>query len=176
VEFGIGDRWEPAVVVIQIFALTAAIRMVGFSWAVFYKAEGRTRPVAKVAVISLAAFLVPLVPLVSWLGLDGVAAAIALTTLTSLAGRSYYILRFFPGFKLVRHAFGAMLPTVPAVAAVALLRLLFGDDRTLALVLGELSLYFAVAAVATAALERRLLREMLGYLRRQQPTELVPAV
>jgi O-antigen/teichoic acid export membrane protein len=176
VEFGIGDRWEPAIVVIQIFALTASIRMVGFSWGVFYKAEGRTRPVATVAAISLGVFLLALVPLVNWLGLEGVAAAVALMTLTSLAGRSYYILKFFPGFDLVRHGLRAMLPTVPAVAAVLVARLVSGDDRTLALALGELALYVVVVGAATIALERQLLRELLGYLRGQGTTDLAPAV
>jgi lipopolysaccharide exporter len=176
VDFGIGDRWELAVPVIQTIALAASVRIIGFNWAVFYKAEARTRPVATVAAFSLAAFLLPLVPLVIWLGIDGVAAAIALTTLASLAGRSYYILKFFPGFNLAGHALRAILPTVPAVVAVLAVRLAVGDDRTLAVALGELALYLAVAAAATIALERRLLAEMVGYLRPQKATDLVPAV
>jgi hypothetical protein len=87
----------------------------------------------------------------------------------SLAIRLYFLGRLFPTFQIVRHMARAVAPTIPAAAAVLLVRLATGPDRTLARALGELALYFVVTAAFTVLLERDLLREVLGYLRRRQP-------
>jgi hypothetical protein len=56
-----------------------------------------------------------------------------------------------------------------AVATVPVLAVriaLWGHERTLALALAELVLWLAVLAAATLVLERDLLAELRGYLRR----------
>ena len=53
---------------------------------------------------------------------------------------------------------------MPAVLAVLGVRALVGDG-SLAVAVAELALYVAVTVVATWGFERRLLREVLGYLR-----------
>jgi len=90
----------------------------------------------------------------------------AANTLVSLAVRVGYLMRLFPGFEMLRHAARAVAPTVPAVAVVLLMRLLpMHDHRTVAIALVELATFAVVTAVATVALERSLVREVLGYLR-----------
>jgi O-antigen/teichoic acid export membrane protein len=166
VEFGIGDKWDPAVVLLQTFGLTAAAGHLGFNWHAFYRARGETRPMAVVAAVTMVAFLAAAVPLLVSNGLPGFALGIGIMTAVTLVARSYFIVRLFPGFSMVRWAARAVAPTVPAIAVVLLLRVVETGDRTLALALGELALYLAVTAAATIVLEKALLREVVGYLRR----------
>jgi len=46
-------------------------------------------------------------------------------------------------------------------------RLTLGEESSLAAALGLLALYVVVTLVATALVERRLLREIVAYLRRR---------
>jgi hypothetical protein len=68
----------------------------------------------------------------------------------------------------------AIAPTVPAVLAVLGVRALVGDG-SLAVAVAELALYVAVTVVATWAFERRLVREVLGYLRGGSAAAPTPA-
>lgn len=165
VAFGIGERWRPAVPLIQAFGLMAAANHVGFNWSAFYRARGETRPVAVVSVVTMAVYLAVAIPLLASDGLEGLAWGMGITTAVGLLGRAVYLVRLFPGFGMLAHAARAVAPTVPAVAAVLALRALGDLDRTLALSLLEIGLYLGVTAAATLALERRLLAEMAGYLR-----------
>jgi len=58
------------------------------------------------------------------------------------------------------------VPSIPAVGAVAAVRLLETGGRTPLLALAELALFLLVTAAATWASEKALLREMVGYLRK----------
>jgi O-antigen/teichoic acid export membrane protein len=164
VEYGIGDHWEPAVGLIQVFGLIAAADQLGFNWTAFFRARGDTRPIAIVVPIVLVAFLAAAVPGLILYGLDGFAAGMAFMTVVALAGRSFFLTRLFPAFRMTKHFARAIAPTVPAVALVVALRLL-DLERSAALALGELAVYLAVTAGATLLLERDLLREAVGYLR-----------
>ena len=90
----------------------------------------------------------------------------AINTVVSLVVRVHFLMRLFPGFEMLRHAARAIAPTVPAAAAVLLMRQLpMTDHRTAAMALVEMATFVVVTVVATAALERSLVREVLGYLR-----------
>ena len=167
VSFGIGERWRPAVVVLQIYGLTAAVHHVGFNWSAYFRARGETKPMAVVAVAAMTAFLAVGIPLLLAFGLPGFAAGIAFQGLVHLAVRTYYLRRLFEGFGFVRHAVRAFIPTVPAAALVLLARAVETGDRTLPLALAELGAYVAVTAAATWYFESVLLREAFGYLRRR---------
>jgi hypothetical protein len=61
----------------------------------------------------------------------------------------------------------AILPSLPAAALVLAVRAAVPGERSLALALAELTLY-AIATIAfTYLFERRLVLEMIGYLRRR---------
>jgi hypothetical protein len=98
-----------------------------------------------------------------------------IATAVSLTMRAWYVTALFAGFRVLAHSARALLPTVPAVLAVVSVRWAHGLDRSLAIALGELALYLAVTVVATLALERPLLREVLAYLRRAPRVEAVAA-
>lgn len=175
VEHVLGDEWDPAVGLIQVFGLLAAAHHVGFNWVAFFSARGETRPMAVTALVVLASFLAAAVPLTFAYGLDGYAAGMAIVTAVSLAMRGLYLARIFQGFRILAHALRAALPTVPAAAAVLVERAAIAPDRTPGVAMGELALYAVVTIAATFVLERALLRELLGYLRGRSPLEVEPA-
>lgn len=165
VEFAIGSHWEPAVGLLQAFGLIAAADHIGFNWSAFYRARGQTRPMAVAAVVTVVVFAGVAIPLLVAHGLDGLIAGMAITTALSLAVRTYYLTRIFPGFAMATHMLRAISPTIPAVMAVLALRTVESGERTGLTAGGELALYLAVTVVATLAFERALLREVIGYLR-----------
>ena len=165
VEFGLGDRWEAAVELLQAVGVAVAIRQIGFNWHAFYRAQGDTRPIGVAAVAGIVAFLVLALPaLIAW-GLTGLAVATILMELVSLAVRTAYLRRLFATFSLPRHALRALAPSLPAVGAVLGLRAAVGPAGGLGEALAVFALYVAVTALATAVLERSLVREILAYLR-----------
>jgi len=166
VEFGIGEHWAPAVGIISVFGLLAAVNHFAYNWDDYFRALGDTKPVAVWAWANLATTLVATLPLLLAFGLDGFAVGMAVNTLVSLVVRVHFLLRLFPGFEMLRHAARAVAPTVPAAAAVLIMRQLpMSDHKTLAMALSELATFVAITVVATAALERSLVREVVGYLR-----------
>jgi O-antigen/teichoic acid export membrane protein len=169
IAFGIGERWRPAEVLIQVFGLAAAFNQIGFNWDAYFRALGRTRPVAVVNAVSTVVFFAVAAPLLVSDGLDGFAIGMAVVTVATIAARTWFLSRLFDGFDMARHIARAVLPSVPAVLLVLALRAAETFDRTLPVALGELALYLAVTAAATYVFERSLVRETMSYLRRPPP-------
>jgi PST family polysaccharide transporter len=174
VHFGIGDQWTSAIVLLQVFGVAAAINHIGFNWDAFYRAVGRTRPIAVVSVVGFTTLLATAGPLLFVMGLDGYAIGIGAMTLVTLVLRWRYLIKLFPGFGVARYVFRAILPTAPAAAAVLLMRQFEPAPRTASMALLELGAYLLVTFWATLATERDLLREARGYLRRRSPGAPVP--
>jgi PST family polysaccharide transporter len=175
VEHGLGDEWQGAVGMLQVFGLLAAAHHIGFNWVAFFSARGETRPMAVTAGVVLVAFLAVTLPLTFAWGLDGYAAGMAVVTAVSLAMRSWYLRRLFRGFRLLPHALRAIAPTLPGALAVLAARLLLDLDRTVAVAVGELVLFAAVVLAATVVLERVLLRELWAYVRGRGAPPIVQA-
>ncbi|HUR87216.1 MAG TPA: oligosaccharide flippase family protein [Solirubrobacteraceae bacterium] len=175
VQFGIGERWRPGIGLMQAIGVAVAIHQIGFNWDAFYRARGDTRPVGIAAAIAIVAFMAIALPLLATEGLEGLAIATLLVEGVNFAVRMFYLRRMFASFRLVRHTARALLPSVPAVGVVLLARELLGEEATLGAALAMLALYIATTLVATALLERRLLREILAYVRRRQPAADAPA-
>jgi len=165
VRLGLGEKWSDAIPLLQAFGLIAAVNHMGFNWHAFYRAQGRTWPIAAVAGAMATVAVCVTLPLLASEGLEGFAIGSAVMVAVGLAGRAYYLTRLFPGFRMWRHMARAMAPTVPAALAVLALRWVAEMDRTVVLALAELVLYGLVTAVATLAFERPLLREVAAYLR-----------
>ena len=167
VQFGIGERWRPGIGLMQAIGISVAVHQIGFNWDAFYRARADTKPIAIAAGISIVAFLAIGLPLLATGGLRGLAIATLLVEAVNFALRMFFLRRLFPGFRILRHAGRALLPSLPAVALVVGLRLAAGEQGTLPAALAVFALYVATTLVATALIERRLLREMLDYLRRR---------
>ncbi|MDQ3493119.1 MAG: oligosaccharide flippase family protein [Chloroflexota bacterium] len=164
VSFGIGERWRPAVDVLQVYGIVAAVGHVGFNWTAYFRARGDTKPIAVASASAMAAFLAVGIPLLLSYGLRGFALGVAFQGLVHLSVRGFYLQRLFEGFGFLRHAARSFLPTLPAAAVVLLLRAVESGERTLGLAVGELSLYLAAVLAATWYFESNLLREAFGYL------------
>ncbi len=177
VQFVLGERWEPAAPLLQGLGLLVGLRQLGFNWNLFYQATGNTRPMAVSGVAALVVFAIAIAPAILLWGLDGYLLGLAVALAVDLVVRSHYLTRLFQGFSPMRHLVRAFAPTIPAVAVVLGARLLTPDDRTLAIAGAEFALYVAVTVAATVLFERRLLLEILGYLRGQgrKNTPLDPA-
>jgi O-antigen/teichoic acid export membrane protein len=171
VDFGIGEQWEDALILFQVFGLMAAAGHIGFNWTAFYRAIGDTRPIAIVTGVGFASFLALAVPMLLLFELEGFAAGMAASVAIALVARWVYLARLFPSFEIVRYTLRAIAPTAPAAGCVLLTRIAVDAERTLGMALGELALYLAVTAIATVVLERPLLREALSYLRRAPEPE-----
>ncbi|MEA2347954.1 MAG: hypothetical protein QOG62_1741 [Thermoleophilaceae bacterium] len=165
VAFILGDRWLAAVFVLQVFGITQALNHIGFNWNAFYRARGETKPIAVVNVVTMLAFLASAIPLLITQGLKGFAIGIGVMTLVTLAVRTYFLARLFPAFAMAGHALRAIWPTLPAVAAVLLIRLVETGGRTPLLAVAELVVYVVITLGITAVAERTLLKELLGYVR-----------
>lgn len=162
----LGERWRPALGLIQAFALLAAADQLGFNWTAFQRAIGETKPIAVVTVAMMVVFLAVAIPLLLTDGLRGLAIGMAFTTFTGLAGRLVYLRRLFGPLPFGRLAVRSLIPSALAAGAVLLLS---------APALVELALFVLVVAGATWLLQGGLLRESLGYLARRSSAQAEPA-
>lgn len=168
VEFVLGQKWNAAIPALQVFGGLVAVKQLGFNWTAFMRARNETRPLATNGVLAMVTFLAIGVPLMVTSGLTGYIVGFSAAAVVQLLLRTYHLRRLFHGFGMVRHAMRALLPSLPAVAAVLGMRALeVGDARSAVLAASELLLYLALTAGATAFLERNLLREVAGYLRKR---------
>ncbi len=172
VTYVLGEKWRSAVLLMQVAAGVAAAHQVGFSWSAYFRAKNDTRPVFKVAGITLVAFfLVPFPGLLIY-GLDGLAAGTVVMAGVHLAARTRAIKTLFPTFSITRQAARGLAPVVPGVAAVLLVDLATPDTAVAAV--GAAVLFLGLTAGLTYLIERRLVAEMLGYLRRRPVSSPAP--
>jgi O-antigen/teichoic acid export membrane protein len=167
IHFVIGEKWRPALVLLEITGVVAAVAHIGFNWDDYFRARARTVPIAVAAVASAVAFMVVGLPLLFAYGLTGLAIGFAAQAAVNLVFRGWYLAQIFDGFSFARHAWRAVLPTVPAVAAVLLMRQLEHGARSGAMAIAELAVYVLVTVLATWLFEGSLIREAVSYLLRR---------
>ena len=162
----LGDTWDEAIPLMQIFGLTFGFGAIAFAWGVFYKAQGITRPIAMAGIVSVVIFFAVNVPLMLTVGVIGYGIGMAATTIVQLGIRAYYLRRLFPGFNLLAHGLRSLAPVVPAVGVVLLARLLGdGGSRSAEHAILEIAIYVVVLIATLLVFERRLIGEALGYLK-----------
>jgi O-antigen/teichoic acid export membrane protein len=164
VDFGLGARWRPALALIQIFGLIAALDQIGANWDDYYRARADTRPIAVVSIVTMFACIATAIPLLVVDGLTGFGIGMAFAAAVGIAGRIFYLVKLFPAFGVLRHSTQAILPTLPG-AVVVLVARQFDGGRTVAVAIVEAGVYLVVTAAVTLWVERPLLREVRGYLR-----------
>jgi O-antigen/teichoic acid export membrane protein len=174
VHFALGDKWVPAIPVLAIMGIVTAVHHVGYNWFAFVKARGITWPVAVQAVAMTAVVIGAGIPLMYSHGLVGLAIAFAIGEAVGLILRGIVLARFFEGVGIFSQLLRAFAPTAIAIVPILALRALWGPEQSLAAALAMLALYVALTVLATFALERPLLVEAVGYLRRRSgPTTAV---
>jgi O-antigen/teichoic acid export membrane protein len=174
VEFVIGDDWEPAVGLLQGLAVAAGLQQLGYNWFSFYRAAGNSRPQAVESAVMLAAFLLLAVPgLFAW-GFDGFVAGRIAGAALVLGVRRHYVRALLPSVALVRLAVRALAPVAGAAAAVMAVRFALWGERDAAQAIAEVAVFALTTGGLTWLLERGLLREAGGYLRRAPAAAPVP--
>jgi O-antigen/teichoic acid export membrane protein len=169
VRFVIGERWRPALPLLIAFALTCGVGQVAFNWAIFMRALNHTRPIFIGAVVDLGVFFVVSVPAMFAFGLAGYAAGFAAGTVAQIGVRAYYMRRVLRSFSAFWQFARSIAPVIPPALVILLVREIAPERRTLARALAELALFGAATIVSTFVLERNLVRELFGYLRRPVP-------
>src|SRR4051812_20960526 len=164
--FVLGAERAFAIPAFQNTGLAAALSPRGFNWGAFYKARNNTRPIAIAGVTMMVAVMVLAIPLTYSHGVRGYALGMALATAILILMRCYWLARLFPTVALFSHAVRAMWPTVPATIAVLAIRAADSGPRSAATAAGEAAVFVIVLAIGVFFAERRLMREVLGYLRR----------
>lgn len=173
----LGERWRGAEGLLIAVGLCVGFGQVGFNWLIFLRALNWTRPIFVATALNLVVFLAVLIPATAAYGTAGYGVAFVAQTVLLIGVRAHYLRRLFSEFAVVRHTARAVAPVLPGVAVVLAARALVGGDDTLLFTLVQLALYSATVVAATVALERPLVAEMAGLLRRRAagPEAVVPA-
>jgi O-antigen/teichoic acid export membrane protein len=164
----LGDKWQLAVPLVQIWGLSAGLDQIGFNWSAFARARGETKILAVGSILSLVAVTATGVPLLLSYGLPGFAFGILAGTLATLSVRLVYLGRLFPPGAITAHVLRSFVPTLPAVSVILVERALLGSGDSPERLLAEGAAYIALVAAMTWRSERRLLREAVGYLRKSR--------
>jgi PST family polysaccharide transporter len=167
VHYVIGSKWDFAIPLLVAFGLTAVVNQIAFNWSAFFRARGQTRPVAAASLVYMAAVMVIAVPLLATSGLAAFGVGMVAATAVFVLARVWFLAPLFPPRAVLGHVVRGIAPTIPAAAAVLLIRLAESGDRTPLLAAAELVAFIAVVIAVTVVTERTLLRESLGYLRRR---------
>jgi O-antigen/teichoic acid export membrane protein len=165
VHFLLGDQWEPAIGLLAAVGICCGIGQVAFNWGVFMRALNRTKPLFIAALLDVVVFALVTVPAILLWGLTGFAVSFAVSTVVQIAARTYFMREVFGRFDVFRQLWRAIAPVVPASAIVLAVRMLPMGDRSLAHALAELALFTVAAVAFTYVFERRLVRELSGYVR-----------
>ena len=163
IHYVIGHKWDGAIRILQVTGVIAGVNHIGFNWDDYFRARGQTRPVAVATVLMTIATLGVGIPLIFTDGLTGLAIGLAVGGAVNLIVRSVYLARLFEGFRFVSHAARAMLPSLPGLVAVLLIRLVHSGE-TVGWAIAEFLVFIAVTIVATWVIERSLIREAIGYV------------
>src|SRR5262249_28670279 len=172
--FGLGEKRQSAVILLQINGVVAAIAHVGFNWDDYFRARSDTRPIAIAAVGTTVVFLAVGIPLLFADGLEGLPIGIGAQAAVHMMFRAWYVSHLFEGFQFVRHGARAAVPTLVATAAVLLTRAVAPDHRSLSMALVELAGYAIIAISATWLFERQLIREALAYVLERRAAVPIP--
>jgi O-antigen/teichoic acid export membrane protein len=165
VHFVLGERWRDAAGLLAAFGLTCALGQVAFNWTVFQRALNDTRPMFWSSVINIGVFAAVSVPLILELGLTGYALGFAAANTVQVAIRGFYMRRMFREFSVLRQLARAFAPTVPAAALILSFRLVDGSGYSAPVTIAELAAYAVAVLAFTMLLERKLIREILEYVR-----------
>jgi hypothetical protein len=152
-----------------VFGLILAANQIGFNWNLYFQARGDTRPLAVGAATALIATGAVAIPLLLTHGFNGFALGMAITTGIQILVRLFFLRRLFPMGKVLGNVGRALAPTLPAAAIVLAIRSAAGEPAALGASLAEVALFGVLAVGTTIILERRLLREVMGYLGRGVP-------
>ena len=176
IAFVLGDEWRPARGLIQGLAVATAMGQLGFNWFSFYRAHERTRPPAVEAVVAAVAFCALAVPGLAIAGVTGFVVGRCAAVAVQLGVRARYVRALLPAVRARDLLARAAVPTrrrrgggrsrcAPPCGAQAGLRPRRSpSSRSSA----------PSSSVLTLRLERGLIAELIGAVRRAGPAQQEP--
>jgi O-antigen/teichoic acid export membrane protein len=172
----LGEKWEPAIVLLQGLAAAAGIQQVGYNWFSFYRAVGDPRPQAVESAVMVVTFAGLAIPgLIAW-GPEGFVWGRIAGALAMLAVRRHFVRRLLPDVELVTLGLRGLVPVAAAAAVTLGARLaLWGGERGAVQAVAELVLFVAACGLVTWLVERPLLREVAREARSPRLTADVAA-
>ena len=171
VNFVLGDKWEDAINLLAAYGVICGLGQLAVNWTIFMRAVNRTKPLFAAALLDVAVFVFVLTPCVLTLGVTGYVIGFGTALLVQVIARTYFMRTLIDDFNLLRHTWRAIAPVLIPIALIVGIRQLESGDRTPARALAEIALYLAAAIVFTYLFERRLINELVGYMRgRTRPT------
>ena len=165
VNFLLGDKWEDAINLLAAFGVICGLGQLAIGWTIFMRAVNRTKPLFVAALFDVAVFFVVMIPAVLTLGVTGYVIGFGTAVFVQVLARTYFMRTLIDDFNLLRHTWRAIAPVLIPTALILGIREVAGGGRSPARAVAELALYFAATAVFTYFFERRLITELLGYLR-----------
>jgi O-antigen/teichoic acid export membrane protein len=161
----LGTKWLPAVPLIQIIGVSTALYQLGFNWTAFHRAVGRTRPQTVYAIVGLVTFLAVPLPLLFSHGATAFAWGLFAVNVVAGGMRWAYMRQLLPDARIGSFVGKALVPPLIASGAILGLRALLPGNTSLTRMTSEIVVFIGAYAVATALLERSLLKEAISYLR-----------
>ncbi|MFZ6004385.1 MAG: oligosaccharide flippase family protein [Actinomycetota bacterium] len=168
VRFVLGDDWEPATLLFRLAGLAVTTGSIGFSWDIFLRARGDTKPTLAFKTISEAWVFVVLLPAVVFAGIDGAAWAVGSLGVISVVVRQFFVNRMFDDVPLVRVAWREILATGGAAAALVLVRTQWMPDSAAGFA-AQVTLYTLVSAGSVLAADGIFIRDLARRVRRPTP-------
>jgi O-antigen/teichoic acid export membrane protein len=164
----LGNKWIPAIALLQLIGISTAIYQLGFNWTAFHRAVGKTRPQTVYAIAGLVAFLAFPLPLLFIYGSTGFAWGLFAVNIVAGALRWGYMRSLLPSARIGRFVIRALFPPIAACSPVLLWRAIDSDQTSTVVFVAQLGLYLASYCLLTWLAERELLTEAIGYLRRRR--------
>lgn len=168
VTFVLGEKWRAAEGLLIGVGLIVALGQVAYNWTIFMRAVNDTKPIFLASLGGVLTFAAVMVPALLTLDLDGYIVGLGAGVALQLVLRGYFLRRIFPGFAVMRQLVRAIAPSVPAAALILLVRTVLPGDRPLGRALAEVAVYALATVVLTYLFERKLVLELIGYLRRSE--------
>ena len=165
VHYVLGDKWESAINLLAAFGVLCGIGQLAVNWSIFMRATNRTKPLFVAALVDVAVFFVVMIPAVLTFGVTGYVIGFGTNVLLQIFVRTYFMRTIVEGFSLARHTWRAIVPVIAPVLLILGIRAVAGGDRSPSRAIAELALYGATTAACTYFFERRLITELVGYLR-----------
>ncbi|MDQ1402383.1 MAG: hypothetical protein QOG03_699, partial [Actinomycetota bacterium] len=165
----LGPKWAPAVFLLRMQGIAIVLGSIGFSWDIFFRARGRTKPTLAWSIVNeLWVFLV-LLPAVVLFGLNGAAWAIGSLGIIAIVTRQIPIHRLFPGMNLLRDTWREVAAGSVAAAAAYGLRHAVGAPRTIVGFLALVGADVVLSVIAVVAVDRRFILDLIRKVRRPGP-------
>lgn len=167
----LGDRWEPAVILVQAQGLGVVVTSIGYNWYLFFAARGQTRPQLVVSLLGVAWLVVAVIPLLFLFELEGAAASIVVLAAGTYLVRQHYLRTIFGPFSLVRLVWRELVAGAACAAAVLVVRELWWEiDDGVGLV-SQLALYGVLVAGAGAVATGPVIRQVFSAVRGSRAPE-----